>query len=184
MSPTSCQAEVLTGISLLVCKQTVGTIDSMLRNPHPMAPANPALVTVSSDELIGFRQAAGLSAAVRAAVPAPAVSTLPSSRAGKACTATRRTWLECDPAVSASAGPCPRLLCQDGEPQQPSLAWLLHTDSSDGSQGSTGEWGTPEAHKGQEPNYHFLRPGAARADPGSTAAPVVLCEHPGNSHPT
>lgn len=95
MSPTSCQAQVLAGMSLPVCKETVGNIDSVPRNPHPTAPANPALVRVSSDELISFQHPSGLSAAVDAAVPVPAVPTLPSSRSGKACTATRKTWLEC-----------------------------------------------------------------------------------------
>lgn len=77
------------------CVLAVGNIDSVPRNPHPMAPANPALVRVSSDDLISFQHPPGLSAAVDAAVPVPAVPTLPSSRAGKACTATRKTWLEC-----------------------------------------------------------------------------------------
>lgn len=67
--------------------------------------------------------------------------------------------------ISVSTGPCPSLLCQHREPEQPDLGWLLHTDSSDGSQGSTGQWGTPVAQKGQEPNWHFPMTSAARAYP-------------------
>lgn len=148
-SPTSCQAETLAGISLLVSRRTVGTIDSIRRNPDPTAPANPALVRVSSDELISFRRPLGLSTAVdtqqRQFQQSPPFL-LPARR--KACTATQRTRLECDPAIGVSAGPCPSLLCQDGEPEQPDPAWLLHVDSSDGCQGSTGEWGDTSSAEG------------------------------------
>ena len=107
----------------------------------------------------------------------------------KACTAIQRTRLECDPAIGVSAGPCPSLLCQDGEPEQPNPAWLLHTDSSDGSQGSTGEWGDtrstegtgayltiPEARRYQgKSRYHCCTSCFVRASEGILITPDPLC---------